>query len=412
MWHDSGQRETIERFLAASAQPVFIEPGEDPYPLHPDRFAIEWQGGRLVFQVWDERRNLARRVIGIEEEKPGRLTLTVEKFARRTGSVQLIDTARPAAQGVTRRSARQSFREEFRRYLRRQFPGWRIGEVTTEADLEHSLSPAYSRAFLKQGGVGWAAIGAPPDGAPPNGAMSFGLIWADYLRRRERRVTVEGLALFLPAGRHRTAALRLPWLNPRALKTALFLYSADAQEALLDPCDYGNLETRLDAPRAHTSGAADKPEQIMEARVRAELESIDPTLLPGPVYGQAPTFAAGERDVIDLLAADRYGRLAVVELKASQDLHLPLQALDYWMRVRWHAERGEFTARGYFPGVPLTREPPRLLLVAPAFEFHPTTETILRFLSPEIEVERIGLAVEWNQRVRVVLRARGAERPA
>ena len=225
--------------------------------------------------------------------------------------------ARPAAQGVTRRSARQSFREEFRRYLRRQFPGWRIGEVTTEADLEHSLSPAYSRAFLKRGGVGWAAIGAPPDGAPPNGAMSFGLIWADYLRRRERRVTVEGLALFLPAGRHRTAALRLPWLNPRALKTALFLYSADAQEALLDPSDYGNLETRLDAPRAHTAAAADKPEQILEARVRAELESIHATLLPGPVYGQAPTFAAGERDVIDLLAADRYGRLAVVELKAS-----------------------------------------------------------------------------------------------
>ncbi|MDP2997985.1 MAG: hypothetical protein Q8N47_10890, partial [Bryobacterales bacterium] len=169
---------------------------------------------------------------------------------------------------------------------------------------------------------------------------------------------------------------------------------------------------RLDPPRAHTGVAADKPEQILEARVRADLESIHPTLLPGPVYGQAPTFAAGERDVIDLLAADRYGRLAVVELKASQDLHLPLQALDYWMRVRWHAARGEFTARGYFPGVPLSREPPRLLLVAPAFEFHPTTETILRFLSPEIEVERIGLAVEWNQRVRVVLRARGAERPA
>jgi hypothetical protein len=412
MWQDSGQRETIERFLASSAQPVFIEPGEAPYPLQPERFAIECQGDHLVFQVWDERRNLARRVIGIEEEKPGRLTLTVEKFARRTGTVQLVDTARPAAQAVTRRSARQSFREEFRRYLRRQFPGWRIGEVTTETDLEHSLSPAYSRAFLKRGGVGWAAIGAPPDGAPPNGAMSFGLIWADYLRRRERRVTVEGLALFLPAGRHRTAALRLPWLNPRALKTALFLYSADAQEALLDPCDYGNLETRLDAPRAHTAVTADKPEQILEARVRADLESIDATLLPRPVYGQAPTFAAGERDVIDLLAADHHGRLAVVELKASQDLHLPLQALDYWMRVRWHAERGEFTARGYFPGVPLTQEPPRLLLVAPAFEFHPTTETMLRFFSPEIEVERIGLAVEWNQRVRVVLRARGAERPA
>ena len=28
------------------------------------------------------------------------------------------------------------------------------------------------------------------------------------------------------------------------------------------------------------------------------------------------------------------GRLAVIELKADEDLHLPLQALDYWIRVR------------------------------------------------------------------------------
>jgi len=406
------QRDAIERFLNASRRPVFIEPGEDPYLLQPGRFALELSGVRLTFQVWDEHRNLVRRVIGIQEEKPGRLTLVVEKFARRTGTVELIDTVRPTARPTALRAARQGFREEFRRYLRRQFPGWRVGEVTTGSDLEHSLSPAYSRAFLKQGGLGWAAIGAPPDGAPPAGALSFGLIWADYLRHRERRVTVEGLALFLPAGRHRTTALRLPWLNPRAIKTALFVYSDGAQEALLDTRDYGNLETRLDIPRAPAAAQPEKPEQVLEAQVRANLETIEATLLPSPVYGQAPTFTAGERDVIDLLAADRHGRLAVMELKASQDLHLPLQALDYWMRVRWHAEQGEFAARGYFPGVPLTAEPPRLLLVAPAFEFHPTTETILRFLSPGIEVERVGLAVEWRQRLRVVLRARGADRPA
>jgi hypothetical protein len=390
---------------------VFLEPGEEPYPLQPGRFALDERGGVMVLQVWDDRRNLVRRVTGIESERPGKLTLRVERFPRRTGMVEMVDTARPAARAATLKSGRQSFREDFRRYLRRQFPGWRIAEITTEADLEHSLSPAYARAFLKQGGVGWAAIGAPPEGAAA-GALSFGLIWADYLRRRERRVAVEGLALFLPAGRHQSVGLRLPLLNPRALKTALFLYSGDSQEALLDPRDYGNLETRLEPPRPPAASRPEKPEQVLEARVRAELETIDATLLAAPVYGQAPTFAAGERDVIDLLAADRRGRLAVLELKASQDLHLPLQALDYWLRVKWHAERGEFASRGYFPGVGLTREPPRLFLVAPALEFHPTTETILRFLSPEIEVERVGLAVEWSVRLRVVLRVRGAGRPA
>ncbi len=412
MERESGQRHAIEQFIQLSGRPVLIEPGDEPYPLAPGCFALEWRGERLLLQAWDERRNLTRRILGIEEERPGRLTLLIEKFARRTGTIQLIDTSRPSARAASLKGARQGFREEFRRFLRRQFTGWRVAEVSTEPDLEHSLSPAYARAFLKRGGVGWAAIGAPPEGASPHGALSFGLIWLDYLRRRERRVTVEGLALFLPAGRHRTTALRLPWLNPRALKTVLFVYSERAQEALIDPRDYGNLDTRLDPPHTPSTAPPEKPEQILEARVRENLETIDATLRPAPVYGQAPTFAAGERDVIDLLAADRYGRLAVVELKASQDLHLPIQALDYWMRVRWHTERGEFAARGYFPGIPLTAQAPRLFLVAPALEFHPTTETILRFFSPEVEVERAGLAVEWSQRLRVVLRARGAERPA
>ena len=70
------------------------------------------------------------------------------------------------------------------------------------------------------------------------------------------------------------------------------------------------------------------------------------------MYGQVPQFTAGERDVVDLLGAEPCGRLCVLELKASEDVHLPVQALDYWLRVRWHCERGDFTANGYFPGSP------------------------------------------------------------
>jgi hypothetical protein len=35
------------------------------------------------------------------------------------------------------------------------------------------------------------------------------------------------------------------------------------------------------------------------------------------------------RAMIDVLALTRGGRLAVVELKADEDIHLPLQGLDY-----------------------------------------------------------------------------------
>ena len=96
------------------------------------------------------------------------------------------------------------------------------------------------------------------------------------------------------------------------------------------------------------------------------------------MYRQAPAFAGGERSILDLLAVDHAGRLVVVEVKASEDLHLPLQALDYWIRVRWHAQQEDFQRSGYFPGVALQSLPPRLILVAPALSFHPTTEALVR----------------------------------
>ncbi len=153
------------------------------------------------------------------------------------------------------------------------------------------------------------------------------------------------------------------------------------------------------------------PEKWLEAVVRSSITVVDATLRPKPVYAQVPAMAGSDRGILDLVAVDSGGRLAVVELKASEDLHLPLQGLDYWMRVKWHLDRGEFTRRGYFPGIVLEPAPPRLLLVSPAFDFHPSTETILRYFSPQVEVERVGVGAEWRRRLQVVMRARGAERP-
>ncbi len=116
-------------------------------------------------------------------------------------------------------------------------------------------------------------------------------------------------------------------------------------------------------------------------------------------------FAAADRGVLDLPAVDRCGRLAVLELKASEDIHLPLQALDYWMRVKWHLDRREFGAKGYFPGIELDQEPPRLLLVSPALDFHPANERVLRFFSPGIPVERVGVGLQWRRELKVMFRS-------
>ena len=154
------------------------------------------------------------------------------------------------------------------------------------------------------------------------------------------------------------------------------------------------------------------PERWLESQVRHDLRALDSTLQPEPVYTQVPTVAGPDRGMIDLLACDREGRLAVLELKAAEDIRLPLQGLDYWMRVKWHLDREEFGRHGYFPGLEVSARPPRLVLVAPAFDFHPTTEIILHYLSPEVGVERIGVSAEWRSKLKVVFRKRGPGRIA
>ena len=483
-------RSSIEEFLRTAREPALLEPGEELLPLCGDNYSLEIRGSRLTLQAWDRTRNWTRRVNAIAEKNGARLEMTVERFARRTGQMFLLDLAKRPGAEMGRRSGKLVFRERFRLFLRRQFPEWNLAEVTAEADLEHSLSPAYPRAFLKHGQHGWAAI-ACPSTSDAGAAVSFGLIWLAYLRKRERRMTIEGLAVYVPSGEERAAALRLLCLNSSAARFELFVY--DPQDLLVraDIRDYGNLDTRLEsccrpAPntadawrqvttlpgveripkhdgrtslrvrgiefaelnagdllfglrerrpaRAHHLGEITRlaeeldrarcaagdpahplyrqyPEAWLESAAREELETLDATLRREPVYGQVPAFAAGERGVLDLLAVDHTGRLVVIELKASADLHLPLQALDYWIRVKWHLDRNEFSSNGYFPGIELRAEAPRLLLVSPSLEFHSTTETILSFFAPEIEVERIGLAVEWRKGLQVMFRLTGAQPP-
>jgi hypothetical protein len=480
----------VERFLKASQKPALLEPGEDMIPLSRDNFAMEVRNARLTLQAFDERCNLVRRVVDIRDSTPGRLELVAERFAGKRGALFLLDLARPASQNWERRGTRLVFRERFRQFLSREFPAWKIEDLSTEADLEHTLSPAYPRALLKHGSSGLAAIAAAPGALQSDGVLSFGLIWLDYLRQRERRITIEGLAIFLPANEAKNTSLRVSFLDRRLARFEVFAYSHEDHTARIDLRDAGNLDSKLEICRrpsgaqhetlsrllaipgvepvdtsdgeislrvrgmefARTAGGRilfglgerasvhgdslleceqlarhlasmrhaeahggdlylRHPEAWLESQVRGGIEALDSSLLPVPIYGQVPAFAAGDRGIIDLLAVDRAGRLAVIELKASADLHLPLQALDYWMRVNLHLARDAFGQCGYFPGIALRKDPPRLVLVAPALEFHPSTESILTYFSPAIEVERIGLGGHWRRGLDVMFRLRGAARP-
>ena len=148
------------------------------------------------------------------------------------------------------------------------------------------------------------------------------------------------------------------------------------------------------------------PERWLESLVIKDVSALDARLDPGPVYSQVPAFSAADRAMIDVLCATRDGRLAVLELKADEDIHLPLQAVDYWARVQWHHSRGEFAQFGYFPGRQLSPASPLLLMVCPALRVHPATDILLGYLSPEIECELLGIDEHWRDGLRVVFRKR------
>jgi hypothetical protein len=463
--------QTIRRFLESSRDPVLSDPGQECIAIGPENFVVEVRGACAQLQAWDEKRNLVRSITAVERETRGKLVLRVARFGKLAGTLDLIDRSQGNGDNVQLRTARLGFREQFRLFLRRQFPAYKLVELTTEADLEHSLSPAYPRALLRQGASAWAAIGVGAGAVHPDGVLTFGLIWLDYLRRREPALAIHGLILYLPAGSQKTSCLRLMFLDSSVAHYSAFVYDQQGLEEKIDLRDCGNLDTHLapyrrslarptepvpgaetidrgdgqlslrvhglefarfgsqdpnserrsrlsarrvaELSRVRSPDALDRrhplylrnPEAWLESQVRAHIQEIEASLLAAPIYGQVPAFAAADRGVLDLLAIDASGRLAVIELKASEDVHLPLQALDYWMRVAWHVEQGDFQRYGYFPGHELRPEPPRLLLVSPALDFHSSNERILRYLSPQIPVERLGVGLEWRKELKVMYRS-------
>jgi hypothetical protein len=163
-----------------------------------------------------------------------------------------------------------------------------------------------------------------------------------------------------------------------------------------------------DAPDSHHPLYRAQAERWLESQILADPARIEPRLEPRFVYSQVPAFSFTDRAVLDVLGATRDGRLVVLELKVSEDLQLLPQALDYWLRVCRHRELGDFEELGYFPGLRLAERPPLLYLVAPGLRFHPATETLLRYVSRDVEVIRVGLNENWRQGLRVLFRQ---ERP-
>jgi hypothetical protein len=409
----------------------------------------------------------------VETSKTGTLDCLIHRFAGQPAKLTFLDADRPQTAHRKLAGTRHSFAEQFRRMLARQFPGWHAHAVTSSIDLQRSLSPLYPRARLTRGNQQIAAV-ACPSGEAESGLLTFALIWFDYLSRHTQNsqlclflpdgygaLTAQRLrwmngsqlrARVFRFNEHGSAGEVDPQdlgnidtrVSPQSKRTEhhfpVLADLARIEGISISPELTGQLSVRCRGTEfarirnarfflgleqqveatadevlsfaVHMSSLPALPaaeERWLESVIRFQPERIHPSLHSGLLHSQVLTFAGTDRDMVDLLGVTRDGQLAVLELKANEDIHLPLQALDYWMHIRWHAERSELAH--LFPGISLRSSPPLLFLVAPALAFHPTAQTLLRYFSPEIDVERIGVNTNWWEGMRVVLRLHGAASP-
>lgn len=181
----------------------------------------------------------------------------------------------------------------------------------------------------------------------------------------------------------------------------------------LNPSSYKTLKEVLGKLEMHRHPLASdvmhslfraQPERWLETLVREDVTRVDALLDSRFAYTQVLANAGGEHGILDVLTVTHTGRLAILELKASESLNLAMQAADYWLRIKCHLEQGAIARYGYFPGIELQSAPPLVYLVAPALRFHPATDALLRALSPRLDVVRVGLAEDWRRGLRVVLR--------
>jgi hypothetical protein len=170
----------------------------------------------------------------------------------------------------------------------------------------------------------------------------------------------------------------------------------------------------LDLEEHRRAGSADPrhalyraaPEAWLESELRRDITRLDPGLRLAPLHAQfRPTNRDAHSRPIDLLALRHDGRLAVIELKVSEDREHVLQGADYWLRTEIYRRHGHLTRARLFGDALISDEPPLVYLVAPLLRFHPSFAQLARSITPEIEIYRFDLNEDWRAGVRVVRRA-------
>ena len=198
-------------------------------------------------------------------------------------------------------------------------------------------------------------------------------------------------------------------------KQEKLMFGIEKMHPVRSPADWNLLEACISKVLQERSALASghhKPvyslqsERWLESLVLKNIRLIDADLDPRFVYPQVPAFLGGDRGMIDVLSVTREGRLAILELKVSEDIELPMQGLDYWLRVRWHHLRQEFQFKGYFPGLTLNSACPVLYFVCPQFRYHSSFPMIASHIHSGVPLVQVGINENWRSGIQVVQKRR------
>ena len=156
-----GLFDVVREFLAHCREPVFVEAGEQPIPLVEGRYDLEPRGQGCVLHAWGEEGNLVRRIIAVKSQKQDRMEVLATSFGRRDIRLAIVDESNKTGR-VRREAGHARFREFLRRILFREYRDWTLSHFTSAPDLEHTLSPSYTRGALSLGREMWAVSEGRP----------------------------------------------------------------------------------------------------------------------------------------------------------------------------------------------------------------------------------------------------------
>ena len=196
-------------FLATAKEPAIVEPGQEPIPLVSGSYQRRSSSGRAIVpgSVDSRSHTFAPNHGRCRSETRLRATRPPNDSASAKASSNSSTSPRRKRSRPTRKATRQTYREQFRRSLL-QAISWMESRRT-----EHRGGPGaqlIARISARPAAQGnqrdSAAIGCPPDAQDVDGVLTFGLIWLDYLRKRETRNRIvqrtRGLCAARPAPVH------------------------------------------------------------------------------------------------------------------------------------------------------------------------------------------------------------------